>query len=89
MQQRETAQKIALNALRDAKATETLVRSLKYGQFLTFVVLVHIIFVCSIAKTNMVAFVGCFPTCAEQLEQMPRQPALINFWNSITKLSKK
>ncbi|KAI5352352.1 PREDICTED: PHD finger [Prunus dulcis] len=29
VQQRETAQKIALNALRDAKATETLVRSLK------------------------------------------------------------
>ncbi|XP_008221808.1 PREDICTED: uncharacterized protein LOC103321756 [Prunus mume] len=29
VQQRETAQKIALNALRDAKATDTLVRSLK------------------------------------------------------------
>lgn len=30
MQQRETAQKIALQALRDATATDTLVRSLKY-----------------------------------------------------------
>lgn len=30
MQQREVAQKIALQALRDASATETVVRSLKY-----------------------------------------------------------
>jgi hypothetical protein len=33
VQQRETAQKIALQALRDASATETLVRSLKYKAF--------------------------------------------------------
>lgn len=30
VQQRETAQKIALQALRDASATENLVRSLRY-----------------------------------------------------------
>jgi len=30
VQQREVAQKIALQALRDASATETVVRSLKY-----------------------------------------------------------
>lgn len=34
MQQRETAQKVALQALRDASATENLVRSLKYNTFL-------------------------------------------------------
>lgn len=32
MQQRETAQKIALQALREATATETVVRHIKYTQ---------------------------------------------------------
>jgi len=34
VQQREVAQKIALQALRDASATERVVRSLKYTSFL-------------------------------------------------------
>lgn len=37
MQQREVAQKIALQALRDASATETVVRSLKYTSFLCLI----------------------------------------------------
>lgn len=41
MQHRETAQKIALQALRDASATEALVRCLKYVPFISlfFVIL--------------------------------------------------
>lgn len=42
VQQRETAQKIALQALRDASATETLVRSLKYIPSISlFLLIVH------------------------------------------------
>lgn len=36
MQQRETAQKIALQALREATVTETVVRHLKYTNWISF-----------------------------------------------------
>lgn len=91
MQQREAAQKIALQALRDASATERVVRSLKYiAPFNSFLTTLCTFLLPIFLTDDVFCFVsGCSRIYANRLERILLRLVLNGFWNSIPKLCKQ